>query len=280
MSNDWFVHRYKEGNFLDEPAISALDPGFLYGDGLFETLRAEDGVVLFAEEHFERLQRSCLSLQIKADLDGLSKTALEQLLHDSENVGGIARVKVIVTRGVDEPTVVVMLRRESAGDFEPVPCRVYPEPRECPMARHKSLSYSYYWSARRWAQANESQYAILIDLSSRILEADMANVFVVQADRITRPPKEMPRLVGIIERMLCDRIFPRLGLICEEQFLKPDEITEDCSMFLTNSMVDALPVSSFNGIALKDCVALAAQIREYLREEHFRSSYSMLPKTI
>ncbi|HNT36057.1 MAG TPA: aminotransferase class IV, partial [bacterium] len=238
MNKDWTVWNFWPQGATDTTCVSALDVGFLYGDGLFETVRFEEGQLFFFQEHIDRLQRSCLALQIQADLSCLTKNALERLLEVSGLAEGVGRLKILVARGTDTPTILAMARQEPKPLHRPVQCRVFPEQRSCPMARHKTLSYSYYWYARKWAQANGCDYAILVDPFDHVLEADMANLFLIEDDLIIRPFETLNRLVGVVEQVLLTRVFPELGLACEQRLIQPEEITQECSLFLTNSMVD------------------------------------------
>ena len=110
---------------LDEARISPLDRGFLYGDGLFETIRAEKGKILYLRMHLDRLGASLSELRIAIDPMPDWSPILNRLLRENGLAPGIAAIKIIVTRGIspslglpapEKPTVCVI-----AGPYDPPP---------------------------------------------------------------------------------------------------------------------------------------------------------------
>ena len=85
---------------LDQARVSVNDRGLLYGDGLFETLRAEDGRVFFLPEHLERLGASARAFRLPVPGNVPWPERLAQLLAANGLGRGPARVKILLSRGV------------------------------------------------------------------------------------------------------------------------------------------------------------------------------------
>ena len=114
---------YLNGRFfpIEEARISPLDRGFLYGDGIFTTIRAEQGHVLYLKDHLERLRQSLteLKLPLSSSVEEWEAT-LAELLQRNRLEKEIASLKIVVTRGqsamlglpeTGQATVVVYARR-------------------------------------------------------------------------------------------------------------------------------------------------------------------------
>ena len=85
---------------LKDARISPLDRGFLYGDGLFETLRADKGEIFFLPDHLDRLRKSAAELRLP-ELPRINwDKVLKELLRRNDLARAIARVKIILTRGI------------------------------------------------------------------------------------------------------------------------------------------------------------------------------------
>ena len=86
----------------DEARVSVFDRGFLYGDGVFESMRAVDGVVFRQDRHLERLLRSAEGIGLSlATLSAGLPAAIRELL--AANELRAARLRITVTRGAGRP---------------------------------------------------------------------------------------------------------------------------------------------------------------------------------
>ncbi len=104
---------------LSQARVSVEDRGFLYGDGFFETLRVEDGCVLFLDEHLKRLQTSAQTFQFSLPEYFPWEKRLHELLAANGLAQGVAAVKILLTRGeanglglpaTPSPTLVIYAR--------------------------------------------------------------------------------------------------------------------------------------------------------------------------
>src|SRR6056297_2554707 len=92
---------YFNGDFMDKDdvSISPDDRGFVFGDGVYEVLRAEDGQFFRPDDHVQRLRRSLREIRLDGvDVDGL-RDALGELLVRNDLTAGHAKTYLQITRG-------------------------------------------------------------------------------------------------------------------------------------------------------------------------------------
>ncbi|MBI4798112.1 MAG: aminotransferase class IV [Desulfarculus sp.] len=149
---------------LGQAAVSPLDRGLLYGDGLFETLRAQEGRALFLDEHLARLRASARFLNIPLAGEPAWPAVMAELLARNGLHQGLARVKIVLTRGAEaalglpaatQPTLMVTAQAYTP----PTPqaygagwrLHTFTQGAAPALAGHKTLNYLYYLWARQAA---------------------------------------------------------------------------------------------------------------------------------
>jgi branched-chain amino acid aminotransferase len=214
------------------------DSGFLFGDGLFETLRVDDGRAGDIEAHLDRLLAGLRSVEI--DLTE-SRHNLERALQKIAAAAPrpVARLRLTVTRStrlittapyaLPEIVTAVLLpqyRIDSGG----------------PLAGLKCLSYQMNRLALRQAESQGDWEALLLNERGRLVEGSRSNLAVVVGDRVVTPPESDGCLPGTVRRRLLEK-----GAI-EEKSLSP-EILMAGEVLLMNSLIGVLPVSRIDGRA-------------------------------
>jgi branched-chain amino acid aminotransferase len=231
-----------------EVRIDPADAGFLFGDGLFETLRVDAGRAGDVEAHFDRLFAGLarIAIPIPEDREALAAavaTVAEAAPHP------VARLRLTVTRGgIDGPTRLV-----TAARYEPpaedlyrsgVAVRLLPEYRidsQGPLAGLKSLCYQMNRLALRRAEAEDAWEALLVNERGRLVEGSRCNVAVVLPDGIFTPPVADGCLPGTVRRRLLES-----GEIAERS-LAPENLAEAREIFLMNTLIGVLPVGCLDG---------------------------------
>jgi len=242
----------------EEARVSPLDRGLQYGDGVFETLRAEEGKVFFLEAHLERLRSGLDTLGI--DLPDAARIAREGLAAVFGRLGheGAAALKVTVTRGTGPagpstrgdfaPSIVVtgsVDPRERPVSMRAITSSVVRNERS-PVAQVKSLNYLDMILARREAEARGAEEAIVLNTSGRVAEASAANVFVVRGKGLVTPPVEEGCLPGIVRAEVL-RVAPSVGLDVAVEPLTTGILREAEEAFLTNSRIGVVPLVELDG---------------------------------
>jgi branched-subunit amino acid aminotransferase/4-amino-4-deoxychorismate lyase len=248
---------------LEEARVSVLDYGFLYGFGLFETLRAYGGRPFMLEEHLERLNGALeelgMNLQLKADE---VRDALQELLLRNELRAVDSRIRITVTPGEGRPIgdpdtckapTIVIFASPIPPDLDErlasgVSATIYPYPRSVSgrMSRMKLISYVENLLARRYARRRDAFESLFLDGSGRLLEGATSNLFVVKGGGLATPPVELGLLPGVT-RALVIRIASDIGVEVEEGELILDDLLSSDGAFITNSIIEVTPLAEIEG---------------------------------
>jgi branched-chain amino acid aminotransferase len=251
---------YLNGEFLPEEQarVSVLDRGFLYGDGLFETIRSYSGRPFRLTQHFGRLSASAGQIGIslpfsEADLAGTISGLLER------NGLGDAYVRVAVSRGeglgVDPPasaapTVSVLARKlklpEETLYRDGASVIVLGAWGGQPLAGLKSLSYLDRLLARRAAREAGADDAVLANAAGHLAEASSSNVFLVSAGALRTPSIECGLLPGVTRQAVLE-IAESIALPAVEGRFSAHDLAGSHECFLTNSIAEILPVTRAGG---------------------------------
>jgi branched-chain amino acid aminotransferase len=201
----------------DEPAIAPADRGFMYGEGLFETMRAYRGKVFRQARHLSRLLASATAIGLAPP----SRELLERAITEALAAGGMsnATVRLTVTPGMGglgSQTVVVLVRQLKL----PPPqhysqgCRVASVAiglaSGSVLRTAKSLNYLDKLLAMRAAEWAGGEEALLVDADGSVIEAAMRNVFAVAGRRLVTPPLSRGLLPGVTREAVLE-IVARAG---------------------------------------------------------------------
>ncbi len=237
----------------DEPALAVTDRGFLYGEGLFETMRAYGGRVFRLPQHLARLAAAAQELSLPVPAEEQLTAAVQEALAASQLPD--ASVRLTLTpgpAGASEPTMVVLVRplalppqaRYTQGcDALTVPAALA---RDSRLRRVKSLNYLDKLLAQRQAEAAGAHEAILVDPDGCVVEGARRNVFAVMSGALVTPPLSRGLLPGLTRAVVLELTSP-LGLRSEERDLTVAELLKADECFLTSSLAEILPVASLDG---------------------------------
>ena len=246
----------------EEAAISPLDPGFVHGEGLFETMRAYGGRVFRLEQHLERLIAAAEELHLAAGWEPApARERLRAAVKEAVAASGLAEasVRVTVTAGVGgaagmgmpalQPTLVVLVRALVLPPREQYErgCRVLSVPAalgpRSVLRRVKSLNYLDKLLAQREAKRRGGDEAILADADGFLVEGAMRNLFAVVGGKVLTPPLSRGLLPGITRQAVLE-VAGRAGLPSEERDIALSELQQADECFLTSSLAEILPVAS------------------------------------
>jgi len=278
---------YVNGEFVEaeRAKVSAFDHGFLYGDGIFESLTARRGRLFKLREHLDRLERSARALRL-------------ELPEPRERIGEIVKqavrrsdvkdvyIRIIVSRGegypvldprvVKSPTLAVLLHDPqppsatgSSYDVEGGGLRLKTAGvRKVPPAsfepRVKCLNYLNHVLARIEASESGCDEAILLDVRGFVAEAPGENIFVVQ-DGVLRTPRAAHVLDGITRRTVLEQA-DREGIRAEEADLTLYDVYTADEAFLTSSFSRVHGVAEVDGRKLTCPGPLTRRLREMISE--------------
>ena len=247
----------------DAAMVGAFDRSFLYGDGLFETVRACGGSPFMLSEHLARMGDSAEELGIVMPAADDIATVVERLIEINELAD--AYVRITLSRGIhagqlvpDEPPQPTLLIE--ARKLHPYPAEMYERGAAVIVSssvhnsaslvsRHKTTSYLANILAKREAKERGADEAILLDHTGHVAEGAASNVFCVRGGRLFTPPLEMNILPGITRQCVVG-LARDAGIEIEEAPFRAAALQSAEEVFLTNSLMEVMPVGSIDGSTL------------------------------
>jgi len=247
--------------------VPVADPGFQYGFGFFETLRVHSGQVHNLEAHVARFNHTWRDLFLTQPPDLTWEGIIEQVLFKNNLQHDTVAVKIMATKGdydmrpsaanlyvLARPYTSRLVGRPTPG----LHLGTYPEARQTPLARHKTMNYLYYHLAGQWAHRQGFDEAFILNSDGTISETNSANLLMVRKRQALRPasPHALP---GTMEKLVCD-------LLADWKFdimtrpLTSKELLTDGEVLVMNSLMGVLPVLSIDGKRLKPATDLWQQI--------------------
>lgn len=242
---------------LEAATISLSDPGFLLGDGVFETLRARHGRIFDWPGHRERMGQGFAVLGIAHEALATAETALNALTVVAADAFDdmYLRVQVVREPGSDHP---------AAGRASALarPCPVYPEnwyrhgvrlgvaalrcDPQAPLAGVKSLSYLPQVLARRDAQARGFDDALILNTKGRVCESAYGNVIARRGHTLYAPGREEGALAGVTRRALL-RWAETVGYAVAPR-LSWEMLREVEEVVLVSTLAGVVPVAAIEGM--------------------------------
>lgn len=238
---------------VEQAHVPVTDSGFLYGAGLFETMRSHNGVVFRLEDHLDRLFQSAASLSINHDHDKKYLTeAVDELLGANELTE--ARLRLTLTNGpitetVDQVRPTLLITASPLQLYPPeyyqtgvmvMLCPYRQNPTD-PICGHKTTNYYPRLLALSLARQKQAAEALWFTTDNRLAEGCVSNVFLVKDSVLHTPPLGTPVLPGVARKAVC-RIAERESIELIEKDLHISDVLEADEVFLTNVVMEVLPV--------------------------------------
>ena len=255
---------YIGGKFYpkSEAKISVYDHGLLYGDGVFEGIRAYNGIVFKLKEHIDRLYKSAHPIFLKIPLtkEQLSEAVLETL---RKNNLTNAYIRLVVTRGVGDlgldprkcpkPTIIIitepLLQLHSAEKVENGISTIITWVKRNPVdtATHEMKSLNYLNSILGKIEANNTgaDEAICLNKTGYVCEGVGENIFIVRDGEIITPPVSSGALNGITRAVII-RLAKKLGIEVIERNITPNELFTADEAFFTGTAAEVAPIREVN----------------------------------
>lgn len=254
---------YIDGNYYpkSQAKISVYDHGLLYGDGIFEGIRAYNGVVFKLKEHIDRLYRSAhtIMLQIPATKEEMIDIVLVTL---RKNNLKDSYIRLVVTRGAGDlglnprkcakPSVIVItdtiaLHKSEAKEkgVTAMLSWVKRDPVDATTHEIKSLNYLNSILAKIEANINDVDEAICLDKNGFICEGVAENIFTVKNGSIFTPPSYTGALPGITAEEVM-KLARKLGYEATERNITPYELFNADEVFFTGTAAEIVPVREIN----------------------------------
>lgn len=252
---------FVNGQFIaaEAMALPVNDRSFLYGDGLFETIRITHGQPFLWREHLERLRRGAAFLKIpftvsSADLEH----AARHLLAQNDCPEGMLRIHLsrgpgargYSMKGANTPTLVITTHNTTHSAPPPGGLKLivstFRVAADDPLAQHKTANRLPNILARNEADDAGADEAILLNHRGEVAEVSAANIFAIKSGGLSTPPLNSGALAGTTRAFVLG-LAPRLGLAAEERRLTMDDLRAADAVFLTSAHWLVAPVFSIEG---------------------------------
>lgn len=255
---------YCNGVFVpeEEAKVSIFDHGFLYGDGIFEGIRAYHGRVFKLDEHLKRLYESAKSIQLKI---GITPAQMQEILLETLRRNNLkdAYIRLVVSRGkgdlgldpskcpqagiyciADQIKIFEASTYERGLSVSTVAIRRNNPDTLSP--RIKSLNYLNNILAKIEANQSGAMEGILLNQEGYVTEGTGDNIFIYRDEVLLTPPRSVGILEGVTRNATL-KIAAEMGIkVSEELFTRHDLYTAD-ECFLTGTAAELIPVIDIDG---------------------------------
>jgi len=250
-----FVHWCGAVVPVEEARVSIFDTGFLYGDGVYDTMRAYRKRVFAQDRHLARLGRSAARVGLTAPEPASLSAAIAEVL-DANSLedavlritltrGRLARRLDLSSAGAPSVAITVDPVLPGADDARRDGVRVaysrYVRTASHPLAGVKSTSYQVSLLARDEARSRGCTEVLLANETGAIVEGAAANVFFVERGALYTPPLSAGILGGVTREIAleCAR---RRGLAIHEEAFSRDRLERAAEVFMTGTTIQIAPV--------------------------------------
>ena len=286
---------FLNGQFVPElqAVVPVNDRGFMYGDGLFETMRVCNGRPFRMAQHLERMMRGADFLKIKCPFTpGELQEFAGQLIGQNQMPEAVLRVTL--TRGPGErgytpqidsqPTVVMTLHTapgapaSGTARSDPSLSQAVPEagapiqwrlitssyriPAGDPLSSFKTANKLIHIMARMEAVEKDADEALLVNTNGEVAETASGNLFWVYQDNICTVPTGRGVLPGITREVVLE-ICQTLGLPVNKRIIKPEALRNSEGIFITQSALGIVPVTTLDGEPVAPSPLLDPVLRAY-----------------
>ncbi len=267
---------YADGKWSDEAFVSVYDRGFMYGEGIYESLRTYNGRVFAPHQHYERLRRSAelMGMPCKLDYQKLMAIIEEGIKDIKEDV----TIRVMVTKGDGKDTNLFIYIMELQAPNEDLYTygvdigisRFRKIPSFCVPSTLKTTSHAYLSLVRK--EKEEFYEVIFLNHLGFVAEGTMSNIFLVENGVLVTPSLDSDILDGITRRVVID-LATSLGISVEERLVNVDELFNCSEIFLTRTSAEIIPVRRIESRTLFEnepsglTVLLSENFRSYALNE-------------
>lgn len=268
--------------------VSVLDRSFLYGDGIYETMRVYQGQAFMLEKHLERLFQSADMIFLRMPWSRVYLlNAVERTIRANRLKEGVLRLAVsrgAGPRGLDpklakRPTLVIMVF-----PFKPYPPSYYTKGISIALTsirRNHRLSLNpviksnnFLNNILAWKDAHDrgAQEGVFLNVDGNVAEGTTSNIFLVKNKTVITPAVETGILLGVTRQILLG-LSKRLGYKTQERFVKPHELFQADEAFLAGTTIEVLPIHSVDNKVIAS--GLPGPVTKSLAE-----SYTQFKKTL
>lgn len=242
-----------------EASVSVFDAGFTHAAGLFETLRAYNGLVMRLKDHVRRLADSAATLELQIDVDKAAiEHGIDQLLKANHltdarirwvmTPGDVPRPGQTLTSPIPPTTLITATKAQTypAQMYEQgmrVCISPYKQNRMDPLSGHKTLAYLPRLLAMKEAAQRSCNEALWFSTDNMLAEGSISNVFIVKDEKLLTPPINTPVLPGVVRGVVIE-LAEAEGIPIEQRPIDINALLAADEVLLTGSVLEIMPVTS------------------------------------
>ncbi|MFQ5963267.1 MAG: aminodeoxychorismate lyase [Candidatus Scalinduaceae bacterium] len=244
-----------------EGHISLRDRGFLYGDGIFETLRSYNGIPFKLSEHLSRLRSSAGKLKIPFEytIKEISKNVKELL--KINNIPD-AYIRITLSRGIGNNGLGINDNFEStlliqSKPFMPYEKELYKKgmslnvsktrrSTSCPISCHKTTNLLTSILLKEEAKEKSAHEVIILNTDGYVAECIVSNIFIVDSRKVMTPSLDTNILPGITRKIVLN-ICKGSGISTNEDRFRIETLIKADEVFITNSLMEIMPIAKIEG---------------------------------
>ncbi|MCI4624940.1 MAG: aminotransferase class IV [Candidatus Magnetoovum sp. WYHC-5] len=267
---------------IEQAAVSVMDHGLLYGDGVFETMRVYAGRVFKIEEHLKRLRMGTSAIELNIPY---SNEELTGHIYNTIETNGLldATVRVTVTRGagpltldirlLTNPTVFILVQpfigyppEYYSDGIKVMVSTVQRNAKDALNPAIKSLNFLNNIMAKTESIKNNVGEALMLNNEGFLTECTVSNIFFINNKGLLCTPAVHCGILNGITREFIITLAKQNGIPVEEGRYTVADIYEAQEVFLTNTVMELLPVSSIDAIRYKQGVITYKLMNAYKDE--------------
>ena len=248
---------------LQDSDTNLLDQnrGFLYGDGVFETLKIVGGKILFFEDHYFRLMAAMRIVRMEIPMNFTLEYLEEQVLSlvEKNKIEQSARARITVYRnngGFYLPTnnTVSFLIQTSAienpvysiseKEYEVDLYKDFYIPKQL-LSTLKTTNKMIHVTGSIYAKENDLDNCILLNDSKNVVEALQGNLFMRMGNTLITPPISEGCLNGIMRKQILSFAKKETNLEVVEQVISPFDLQKADELFVTNVIRGIQPITKY-----------------------------------
>ncbi|MDP8216906.1 MAG: branched-chain-amino-acid transaminase [Candidatus Kaelpia imicola] len=258
---------YLNGDFVkkEDAKVSVFDHGYLYGDGVFEGIRAYNGLVFRLDQHLDRLYSSAHTIMLKISL---TKEEMKEALLETLRVNDLkdAYIRLIISRGEGDlgldprkckSSTIVMIADKIAlypQEFYEKGLEIITVPTrrntiETVNPQVKSLNYLNNIMAKIEAVHCGYEEAIMLNNEGYVVECSGDNIVILSESKLYTPSDHIGALKGITQAVVV-KLAEKMGIGIVREVFSRHDIYNAQECFLTGTAAEIIPVVKVDGRAI------------------------------
>jgi branched-chain amino acid aminotransferase len=249
------------GNIVEQDNILTQNRAFLYGDGVFETVKIINGKILFLEDHYFRLMASMRVVRMQIPMNFTMEFLEEEILKlvNEQGISSSARARITVYRnngGLYLPqtneisyliNTTVLERRLYALNTNEYEVDLYKDfyVTKQLLSSIKTTNKMINITGSIFAHENGLANCILLNDSKNVIEGLQGNIFMVVGNKLITPPVSEGCLNGVMRKQILALAKKLEGIEVSEEIISPFDLQKADELFFTNVIMGIQPITKY-----------------------------------